>query len=113
MNQNNIFRNNNYSQEINYNNEDNEGILTKTGNAVSSFFSKIIYSVNPFKRQSYTQNPYDLNSINDPSNFLNNESSQNINNNLYLSQPNSPNYNNYEQVSLNNEYSSFNKNYEE
>ena len=67
MNQNNIFTNNNYNHE----DSEEEGFLSRTGNKISSFISKIRHSINPFRKFSYTQNPYDLNSQNDPSNYLN------------------------------------------
>ena len=66
MNQRNIFTNNG-----NYLEPEDEGILAKTGNMISSFFVKVRNSINPFKEKSYAQNPYDINAVNDPSNFLN------------------------------------------
>ena len=67
MKQRNIFTNgNHYIQE-----PEDEGILAKTGNMISSFFLKVRNSINPFKEDKYVENPYDINSINDPSNYLN------------------------------------------
>ena len=98
MNQEYINQNNNYSYSYNYNynfedeeDNDDEGILAKTGNMLSSLFVKVKNTINPFKSNSYVNNPYDLNSTNDPCNQLkyiesinNNSNSNHNNNNLYL-----------------------------
>ena len=98
MNQSNIFTNNNYEEDT-----ENQGILSKTGNMISSFFVKVKNSINPFRATNYIDNPYDINSLNDPYNNLNYIDSIN-NGNL----PNSnipPNYNNLEQIIRKNKYS--------
>ena len=75
--------------------DEEEGILSKTASFVSSLFYKVANSINPFKSKKNVQNPYDLNSSNDPSNFFNNVSNMNSNNNLYTSlYTNHNNYNN-------------------
>jgi hypothetical protein len=62
---------------------------------LSSLFVKVKNTINPFKSNSYVNNPYDLNSTNDPCNQLkyieninnnnNNNSNTSLNNNnLYL-----------------------------
>ena len=87
MNQLNIFTNNNQEEE----NSDEEGVISRTGKTISSFFSTIKNSINPFKRKSYTQNPYDLYSSNDPIHYIN---SQNQNQNYSFTQNNNNNYQN-------------------
>ena len=54
-----------------YEDDEDEGILSKTGTFMSSLFHKVINTINPFKSKKYVQNPYDLNSDKDPINHLN------------------------------------------
>ena len=54
-----------------YEDDEEEGILSKTGTFMSSLFYKVINTINPFKSKKYVENPYDLNSENDPINHLN------------------------------------------
>ena len=54
-----------------YEDDEDEGILSKTGTFMSSLFYKVINTINPFKSKKYVENPYDLNSENDPINHLN------------------------------------------
>ena len=94
MSQNDYIRNQNFSQFDEYDDEE-EGILSKTGSFISSLFSKVINTINPFKSKKNVQNPYDLNSKNDPCNYLNNFDNINNNkNNLFISSPNPYNNNN-------------------
>ena len=69
MNQNSFIINRNYPQFDQ--DEDDEGILSKTGSFISSLFNKVVNTINPFKSKKYVQNPYDLNSLNDPCKHLN------------------------------------------
>ena len=82
-----------------------EGILSRTGTFISSLFHKVINTINPFKSEQYVQNPYDLNSTNDPINHLNYVDTINNNNNLFISSsfPNSNlnNNNNKQKQSIN------------
>ena len=82
-----------------------EGILSRTGTFISSLFHKVINTINPFKSEKYVQNPYDLNSTNDPINHLNYVDTINNNNNLFISSsfPNSNlnNNNNKQKRSIN------------
>ena len=75
--------------------EDNEeeGIISKTGTFLSSLFYKVVNSINPFKSRKYVQNPYDIDSSNDPCKHLNYVDTINNNNNLFISSS-FPNYNN-------------------
>ena len=99
MNQNNIFTNNNFEEE----DTENQGILSKTGNMISSFFVKVRDSINPFKASNYIENPYDVNSLNDPYNNLNYIGS--INNDNLPNSSLSFNYNNQEKLIRNKKYS--------
>ena len=89
MNQSHININQNYSQFED--DDEEEGILSKTASFISSVFYKVANSINPFKAKKNVQNPYDLNNSNDPSNYLNNL--ENMNNNIYTSSA-FTNYNN-------------------
>ena len=89
MNQSNFDRNANFP-EYEYDFED-EGILSRTGTFVSSLFSKVINTINPFKSKKYVQNPYDPNLVNDPCNHVNYLDNNN-NKNLRLSSS-YPNFN--------------------
>ena len=101
MSQLNIFTaNNNYEQEK----ANDEGLISKAGNAISSFFSAIKNSINPFKRQTFTQNPYDLNSSNDPFHHLNSIPNSNQNNS-FMSSYRQDYSNNYQQDSVDNKRS--------
>ena len=71
--------------------DEDPGILAKTGSFISSLFYKVANTINPFKSKKYVQNPYDLNSANDPTNHLNYVDTINNNNNLFISS-NFPNY---------------------
>ena len=60
------FANNNYEEE----NQSEKGILSKTGNMISSFFTKVRDSINPFKADNNFNNPYDIDSLKEPYNYL-------------------------------------------
>ena len=102
--------------------EDNEeeGIISKTGTFLSSLFYKVVNSINPFKSRKYVQNPYDIDSSNDPCKHLNYVDTINNNNNLFISSS-FPNYNNniniYDSKEQNknktNQINNGNSNYEE
>ena len=122
MNQNNFNMNNNNSQIVSYDYEDydeDEGFLSRTGTFISSVFKTVVNTINPFKSQKYWQNPYDLNSTNDPIHNLN--YIDNINdNNRYIGNPNNQsqiipdiNLNRNEQINLgNNNFDDSNQNFD-
>ena len=81
-----------------YEEDEEEGILSRTGTFISNLFYKVINTINPFKSEKYVQNPYDLNSANEPINHLNYVDTINNSNNLFISSsflnPNNNNNNN-------------------
>ena len=92
---------NNSSNIYDYEDDEDEGILSKTGSFVSSLFFKIANTINPFKSQKYVHNPYDINAANDPCNHLN------YIDNLNRSQTNpiyfgNNNYEDYSNININN-----------
>ena len=94
-----------------YEDDEDESILSKMGTFMSSLFYKVINTINPFKSKKYIQNPYDLNSANDPVNHLNyidnlNTNQNYQNNQVYLGNNNYveyPDINNNIQNQINNE----------
>ena len=80
MNQHNFNRNPNYSK-FEEDDDEEDGFLSRTGTFISSVFKTVVNSINPFNARRYVQNPYDLNSLNDPINNLNYLDNLNNNNN--------------------------------
>ena len=78
--------------------EDNS-ILGKTVNIFSSFWNKVKNAINPFNYFYYSNNPYDYEGLNDPSNYLPEPKNYQNKNYLYqtpISFHNSKNYQNKE-----------------
>ena len=96
MNRNYSFANNNYEEE----NKSEKGILSKTGNMISSFFTKVRDSINPFKADNDFNNPYDIDSLNEPYNYLNDRTPNNNQNKFNSNLP--MNINQQEQMKKNN-----------
>ena len=96
MNQNILAKNKSFNQIENDIDDEDHGILAKTGSFLSSLLFKVTNAINPFKSKSYLQNPYDLNSSKDPVNHLNYVDTINNNNNLFISSS-FPNYHSKEQ----------------
>ena len=96
MNQNILAKNKSFNQIENDIDDEDHGILAKTGSFLSSLLFKVTNAINPFKSKSYVQNPYDLNSSKDPVNHLNYVDTINNNNNLFISSS-FPNYHSKEQ----------------
>ena len=91
MNQHNFNRNPNYSKFEEEDDDEDDGFLSRTGTFISSVFKTVVNSINPFNARRYVQNPYDLNSLNDPINNLN--YLDNLNNNNRTSNFNNPDIN--------------------
>ena len=91
MNQNILAKNKSFNQIENDIDDEEHGILAKTGSFLSSLLFKVTNAINPFKSKTYVQNPYDLNSSKDPVNHLNYVDTINNNNNLFIS----PSFSNY------------------
>ena len=91
-----LAKNKNFNQIENDIDDEDHGILAKTGSFLSSLLFKVTNAINPFKSKSYVQNPYDLNSSKDPVNHLNYVDTINNNNNLFISSS-FPNYHSKEQ----------------
>ena len=84
MNEDNIFTNKNFFIGET-SNSDIPTKINKIENTNSQFLNKINNTINPFKAKEYTKNPYDINSLNDPCNILNNANNIDIINNNDLS----------------------------
>ena len=93
MNQNNLSKSQNIPQFNAHgsDDDDDEGFLSRSASYISSVFKSVVNSINPFQREKYWQNPYDLNSVNEPIHYLNYVDNISTNNNSYIGNPNEQN----------------------